>query len=113
MGPTAVRQDLVERLGAAGIRATTDPAKLNPPDVAVLVEAVNLTSPIGPCAWTGSITVWLCAPAASAADALTLLEERLVDVAGICKATAAQHTTKTHGQTTWPAYQLTVPATVT
>jgi hypothetical protein len=113
VGPTDTRAALVAALIDAGIRATGDPARLNPPDIAVLVEDVNLTAPLVPrCSWNATITVWLCAPAAGAVEALAQLEALLVDVAKICNATTARHTVKDHGSTSWTAYQLTVPTTI-
>jgi hypothetical protein len=113
VGPTARRAELVRRLNTAGIAGTTDPARLNPPDVAVLVEAVNLTDTIGVCAWNATVTVWLLAPASSAADALVALETRVCVVAQALGAVSARYTTHSQGQTQWPAYELSVPTTVT
>lgn len=113
MGPAERRLHLVEQLAAVDIAATVDPASLNPPDTPVLVEAVNATGLVTLCCWNASVTVWLCAPASGAALALAQLEALVTVVAGAIGATQWEHTIRTHGDTSWPAYRLTVPTTVT
>lgn len=99
---------IVEKLAAAGVRATTDPGALNPP--AVLVVPPRRVYDLN-CGFTAVWTVHAIAPAPTGGDRTTWRQlDELVDaIASVYPVETAQPGAYVTGPTTLPSYLVTFP----
>lgn len=96
-------QDIVSKLEAQGIRATTDPATMSAPGV--LLTPPNLTFDLG-CGFTAEWNMVALAPAALTADRTSweLLDEMVDAIAGIVDIATADVVTYVLNGKQYPAY---------
>jgi hypothetical protein len=106
MTPLQRAQELVQKLEAEGIRASTDPAVLSPPGV--LFSPPNLAWDVA-CGYTASWQLVALAPAALTADRTSwqTLDELVEAVAGVLDLTDGTLISYVLNGTTYPAYLLT------
>jgi len=99
-------EDLVAKLEADGVRATTDPTVIDPP--CILFNPPNLRYDV-PCGYTAVWQAVALAPAARTADRGTWadLETLLAGVAGVADVHDATLVSYVANGTTYPAYLLT------
>lgn len=102
-----IRQDMVDKLRAAGVAATDDPRAVAP---FVLVGVPSLTAASGIGAWDGAFPVWIVSPPPGDAFSLRWRLDQLEAVYGALGFAPAYP--DMWGDKDAPAYLLTYPRTV-
>jgi hypothetical protein len=107
MTPLERAQELVQKLEAEGIRASTDPAVLSPPGV--LFSPPNLSWDVA-CGYSAHWQLVALAPAALTADRTSwqTLDELVAAVAGVLDLTDGTLISYVLNGTSYPAYLLTL-----